>query len=454
LGHLEAKLPAGLLGYVSKVQLCEAAQAEAGNCAAESRIGTVIAAAGAGPDPFNVQGSVYLAHGSDGYPFMLSVVVPAVAGPYDLGNVVVPVWLQVNSDGSITAVSGSLPSILDGIPLDIRSITVTVDRPGFMSNPTSCNPLSLTGQATSLSGTLAALSAPFQATGCSSLPFTPSFTAATQGSTSKLDGASLTVRVSQPAGQANIHYVRVQLPKSLPSRLTTLQQACTEAKFAANPAGCPPGSVVGTATAYTAMLPTPLTGPAILVSHGGRAFPDLDVLLQGDGVTIDLVGNTDIKNNVTTSTFQNVPDAPISGFELTLPEDPYSALGANGNLCEQKLLIPTTITGQNGIVVNQTTKIAVTSCPKPKPTIMITETKAKAASLLVTVKTNRTGLLYLSGIGVVPKTATSLRAGTHRIALPFTPVGRSLANHHRRLELRTRLIVASQAVAKTTSVKL
>jgi hypothetical protein len=455
LGRIEAKLPPGLLGYVSKVQLCEPAQAEAGTCASESRVGTVSTTAGAGGDPLTVEGSVYLAHGSDGYPFMLSVVVPAVAGPYDLGDVVVPVWLQVNSDGSITAVSGSLPSILDGIPLDIRSITMTLDRPGFMSNPTGCNPLSLTGQATSLSGTLAALSAPFQATGCSSLPFTPSFTVATQGSTSKLDGASLTVRVSQPAGEANIRYVRVQLPKSLPSRLTTLQQACTEAKFAANPAGCPPGSVVGTATAYTPMLLTPLSGPAILVSHGGRAFPDLDVLLQGDGVTIDLVGNTDIKNGVTTSTFASVPDAPISGFELNLPEGPYSALGANGNLCQQTLTMPTTITAQNNTSIQQNTPINITSCPTSKPSIKIVKTKAKIASLIVVVHTTAAGAIHITGAGLRPKTKINAKAGGTAIDLPLTSVGRTMRIERAQLKLRVSLTVGKQiVVAKTTSVKL
>jgi hypothetical protein len=452
LGRIDATLPQGLLGYVSKVSLCEPSHATAGTCPAASRIGSVVTSAGAGSEPLSVTGSVYLARGMNGYPFMLSVVVPAVAGPYDLGDVVVPVWLQVNSDGSITAVSGSLPSILDGIPLDIRSIRVTVDRPGFMSNPTSCSPLSLTGQATSLAETVAGLSAPFQATGCSSLPFTPSLTAATQGSTSKLDGASLTVHVSQPAGQANIHYVRVQLPKSLPSRLTTLQQACTEAKFAANPAGCPPGSVVGTATAYTPMLPTPLSGPAILVSHGGLAFPDLDVILQGDGVTIDLVGNTNIKNNVTTSTFAAVPDAPISGFELNLPEGPYSALGANGNLCEQTLTMPTTIVGQNGVSVTQNTRIGVSGCPAVKVAVKKAEIKL-GEKLVLTVKTSAAGRVTISGGGVRAMNGR-LTAGMHQLAVALSAEGRIARRHRQKIRLRVGLQAARQAVTITTSVTL
>jgi hypothetical protein len=368
LGQIDATLPSGLLGYVAKVPLCESSTALAGGCGPESRIGTVTTSAGAGPDPLNVQGPVYLARGSNGYPFMLSVVVPAVAGPYDLGNVVVPVWLQVNSDGSITAVSGPLPSILDGIPLDIRAVTMTLDRPGFMFNPTSCAPLAMTGSITSLAGAVAGISAPFQAAGCASLPFAPAFTVATAGKTSKANGASLTVRVAQKPGEADIQSVHVELPKQLPSRLSTLNKACTEAQFNANPAGCPKGSIVGTAIALTPTLSARLSGPAILVSHGGAAFPDLEIVLQGEGVTVVLDGKTNIKHGVTSSTFESVPDVPISGFELTLPEGPYSLLTPNATLCTSKLLMPTTILGHNGSTVKQNTRIAVTSCPKTKAT--------------------------------------------------------------------------------------
>ena len=365
-GQLDAKLPPGVLAYVSRVPLCEALAAGAGACPADSRIGTVSTSAGAGPDPLTVQGSVYLARGSNGYPFMLSVVVPAVAGPYDLGNVLVPVWLQVNSDGSITAVSGPLPSILDGIPLDIRAVTLAIHRPGFVVNPTSCAPLSLSGTASSLSGTFAQLSASFQATGCTSLPFAPSFTVATSASTSRARGASLTVRVAQRPGEAALRSVHVQLPKQLPSRLTTLRRACLAKTFEANPATCPPGSNVGTATAVTPLLSSALRGPAILVSRGNAAFPDLEIILQGEGVTVLLNGQTDIKKSITSSTFASLPDVPISGFQLTLPEGPFALLSANRTLCTSRLLMPTTIVAQSGVVLKRATRIAVTGCPAAK----------------------------------------------------------------------------------------
>jgi hypothetical protein len=432
LGQITAHLPAGLLGYVSQVPLCDPAAAAAGACPASSRVGVVSTTAGAGSDPLTVFGTVYLAQGTGGYPFALSVVVPAVAGPYDLGNVVVLVNLQVNSDGSITAVSGPLPSILDGIPLDIRSVTLTTDRPGFTVLPTNCTPLSMGGTATSLSGSVAPLSAPFQASGCGSLPFAPSFTVATQGSTSRANGASLTVRIAQKPGEANIHSVHVELPAQLPSRLTTLQKACTAAQFNSNPAGCPPGSVVGTATAITPTLSSPLTGPAILVSHGGAAFPDLEIILQGEGVTVILDGQTDIKKGVTSSTFASAPDVPLSGFELTLPQGPYSLLAPYGTLCTSKLLMPTTIVGQNGVVVKQSTRIAVSGCPKVK----VISAKVKGTTASLTVRVPAAGRLVVSGSGLKHAGMTVRRAGNVTVQVGLSRAGLASLHRHHRLKVR------------------
>jgi hypothetical protein len=169
--------------------------------------------------------------------------------------------------------------------------------------------------------------------------------------------------------------VKVDLPKQLPSRLTTLQQACTDAQFEANPAGCPAASRVGQATAITPILPVPITGPAYFVSHGGAKFPELIIVLQGYGITIDLHGETFIsKAGITSSTFHTVPDQPVTSFELNLPQGKYSALAANGSLCTGTLKMPTLFTAQNGTVIKQTTPIGVTGCPKHK-----TKHKAKKA---------------------------------------------------------------------------
>jgi hypothetical protein len=374
IAGLSTTLPVGLLAAISHVSLCPEPLAAQGNCPEASRIGTVHAAAGSGPEPLWETGSAYLTGPYNGAPFGLSVVVPAVAGPFNLGNVVVQAAIHINpTTAAVTVISNPFPQLVDGIPLRMKTVNITLDRPGFTLNPTSCTPKAITGTVTSAQGTTMAVSSPFDVGGCQNLPFKPSLSASTQGTTSKAAGASLTVKVTSAPGQANIAKVDLQLPKQLPSRLTTLQKACTEAQFNTNPAGCPEASDIGTAKAVTPILSAPLTGPAYLVSHGGAAFPDVEFVLQGEnGVQIVLDGGTQIKNGVTYSKFESVPDTPISSFETVLPEGPHSVLStdiptsAKNSLCGQALTIPTTITGQNGAVFTQTTKIAVTGCAKVK----------------------------------------------------------------------------------------
>jgi hypothetical protein len=376
LQSVQLKMPPGLLGTLSTVKLCGEPQADQGTCGAESLIGETIVSVGLGGNPYSVTGGkVYITGPYDGAPYGLSIVNPAKAGPFDLGNVVVRAKIEVDPTTAALTIttdpSGpyAIPHILDGIPLEIKHVNVTINRPDFTFNPTNCSPLAIGGSLGSSEGSSAALAVPFQITNCAVLAFKPSLTASTTGKTSKLDGASLTVKLGYPAGpyDANIARVKVELPKALPSRLPTLQKACPAATFEANPAGCPAASIIGHATASTPVLPVPLTGPAYFVSHGGEAFPSLIIVLQGYGATVDLVGSTFIsKAGVTSSTFKTIPDVPVGSFELTLPQGPFSALAANVNLCKSKLAMPTEFVGQNGVVLHQSTKIAVTSCPKVK----------------------------------------------------------------------------------------
>jgi hypothetical protein len=401
LGGITVNTPPGLLGAVAHLGLCGEAQANAGACGPDSEIGDVTVAAGPGPDPFWITGGhAYLTGPYAGAPFGLSVVVPAVAGPFDLGQEVVRARIEIDPlTAALTIVGDPLPTQKDGIPFQVKTVNVNVNRSQFVFNATSCEGQSIGANVSSVQGTNANVSWPYQPVNCANLPFKPSFKVSTSGRTSKANGASLDVKVAERPGEANIHKVAVQLPLALPSRLTTIQKACTEAQFAANPAGCPPASVVGVATARTPILDAPLSGPAYLVSHGGAAFPDLVILLQGNerggDVHIELVGHTDIKKGITYSKFETVPDTPVSTFELSLPEGPHSALTANGSLCAATktvtvhkrvavrrngqvkhvlhpvrkrivtpLAMPTTITGQNGAVIRQVTKIAVTGCPR------------------------------------------------------------------------------------------
>ncbi len=401
ISRLQFKTPEGLLGMISGVPLCGEPQAAQGTCPAASQIGHTVVEAGAGPYPLVVPqpgappAPIYLTGSYEGAPFGLSIVTPVIAGPFNLGTIVTRASIAVNpSTAQITVTTDPLTTIVDGIPTDLRTIDAVIDRPDFMFNPTNCKPMSFSGRASSAEGASAPLSSPFQVGSCRSLAFAPNFKVSTSGKTSKADGASLDAKVIYPTGplganqassQSNIASVKVDLPKQLPSRLTTLQKACVAATFETNPARCPAASVIGIVRVNTPVLPVPppgtdanLTGPVYFVSHGGEAFPALEVVLQGDGVRVDLVASTFIsKAGITSSTFKSTPDVPFSSFELYLPEGKYSALAANGNLCKSKLTMPTAFTAQNGAVIHQSTPITVTGCPKIKKA---TKKKAKKAT--------------------------------------------------------------------------
>jgi hypothetical protein len=422
LGGLTMNLPPGLLANVASVPLCGEAQANAGTCPQSTQVGTVEAGAGPGPNPLFVPGKIYLTGPYNGGPYGLSVVVPADPGPFNFGLVVVRQSLRIDPlTAAVTDVSDPFPTILDpvgangqttGIPIKLRRIDFDIDRPGFTFNPTSCAKLQVGGAITSIHGATSSLADPFQVTNCQSLKFQPKFAVSTSGKTSKADGASLTATVTEPAGapgsEANIGKVKVELPSALPSRLTTLQKACTAKQFESNPAGCPAESVIGHAVVHTPILPAALEGPAYFVSNGSEAFPNLIIVLQGDNVTIHLVGDTLIKNGVTSTTFKAVPDTPFETFSLTLPEGKYSALAANANLCKPTvsktvkkqvrvqvkgklrtvtrkvkeqvaapLQMPNEFIGQNGAEIHQVTPIAVTGCPKTKPAVKKKQKRSK-----------------------------------------------------------------------------
>jgi hypothetical protein len=214
-------------------------------------------------------------------------------------------------------------------------------------------------------------SAPFRVTACQALAFRPTLQGIASSKTSRVNGASVRFRLTFPnaplGSEANVAKVKVELPKRLPARLTTLQKACTEGTFEANPASCPAASVVARATAVTPILPVPLTGPAYFVSHGGAKYPELITVLQGYGVTIDLHAETFIsKKGITTGTFSSVPDDPVSSFELQFPQGPHSAFTTEGSLCSGKLTVPTIFTAQDGAVIHQGVRIKVTGCPRKK----------------------------------------------------------------------------------------
>jgi hypothetical protein len=410
-------LPVGLTANLTGVPQCpeadvQAARAKTGmeeeqdpSCPEASLIGHSLVGTGVGAILDYVPGKLYLSGPFHGDPLSVVSITSAVVGPFDLGTVVVRFALHIDPYTAQVSIdptgSEPIPTIIDGIVTHVRDIQVSIDRSDFTINPTACEPRPISSTLTSSFGAAANTSTPLHAEACNELAFKPTFKASTSGRTSRADGASLSVKLTMPVKlgtQANIREVKVELPKQLPSRLTTLQKACTEAQFNANPAGCPPGSFIGHARADTPILPVPLEGPAIFVSHGGEAFPSLVLALQGYGFTIDIVGATYISpQGVTSTTFKTIPDEPVGDFQITIPQGEYSALTANTNLCSltrvvhvkkkeirdvrgkrrrvtvraskriaAKLLMPTLFIAQNGAKLKQDTKIEITGCPQVK----------------------------------------------------------------------------------------
>ena len=376
LSTVSMHLPEGVAALLSNVTLCGEEEADTDTCPGGSLIGEATAMAGLGPDPYvQTGGKVYITGPYGGAPFGLEIVTPADAGPFDLGYVTVRSRLYINeNDASVTIDSEPLPTELRGIPLQLKRVLVSVNHPAFEFNPTSCAPMAITGTLTGAEGGIAGVFDPFEAEGCQDLPFSPVLSASAAGHDSKADGTTFKVTVTSGGtdasgvAQAGIAKVDLQLPKQLSSRLPTLQKACTEQAFDSNPASCDEGSVIGYATIHTPVLKNPLSGPAYLVSRGSAAFPDVEFVLQGEGIKLVLDGKTQIKNQITYSKFESTPDAPFTTFETVLPAGPHGVLTPNVaekkhfDLCGETLLMPTTIVAQNGATIQHNTKITIEGC--------------------------------------------------------------------------------------------
>jgi hypothetical protein len=363
-------MPPGLAAILASVTPCPEPQAANDQCGPNSLIGHSTASSGLGSDPVTLGGDVYLTGPYKGAPFGLLAVTHAIAGPFNLGAVPVRSTININPyTAAVTVASDPLPQFVKGVPSQIKVLNVTIDRPGFEFNPTNCTPKSVSGTLGGYQGAAAPVSSGYAVANCASLPFTPKLTASAGGHGSKVNGVGFNVTLTSAGlGQAGIEKVFLTIPKILPSRLTTIQKACVDKVFEANPAACDEGSLIGKATIHTPVFKNPLTGPAYLVSHGNAAFPDVEFVLQGEGVTIILDGKTDIKKGVTYSRFESSPDAPFTSFETSLPPGPHSALtinteeGKNYNICSKTVTLPTVLTGQNGVVINQTNKVAIVGC--------------------------------------------------------------------------------------------
>jgi hypothetical protein len=435
LSALHTVLPAGLVGAIPSLTPCPEPEAQAGSCPSSSLIGSASATVGAGGEPYPFSGPVYFTGPTGGAPFGLSIPIEAAAGPFDLGRVVTRAEVDVETYSGRVTVTSTLPRIVGGVPLRLRSLTVTVNRAKFLTSPTSCGPLATESALSSTFGASAPAASPFQVGDCGALAFKPVLTASATAQTSRASGASLTVKITQPAHEANLHSVLVQLPAELPSRFATLQKACTQALAATGLLHCNKESLVGSAVVTTPVLPGVLKGPAYLVAQGGGSFPDLELLLEGDGVKVILVGTTDIKNGITTSDFPAIPDVPVSSFALTLPAGPYSALSGYGNFCRKGgLRMPTTIAAQNGLQIKQNTPISVLRCG-----VQILSHRLRGNDLVVRLRTFAAGRVSLGGKDLHTVYVKLKGARTITIKVPISHAGLArLAHHRRKLSIRLR----------------
>lgn len=334
LGKMTVRLPRGLLGRIADVELCGAADAAAGTCSETSRVGRVVAGAGAGPLPFYLSGGrVYVTGPYRGAPFGLSVVVPAVAGPFDLGVVVVRAAIHVDRRTAALRVdTDPLPTLLEGIPLQLRDVRVAVDRPGFMVSPTSCAEKRVRAVLTSIAARVVGTSDRFQAADCRRLPFHPRLRLRVGGPGRTRRGVStpLTAVLTQQPGEAGIRRVSVTLPDVLNARLEVVEDACTVAEF---DAGDCDEARIGTAVAETPLLRNPLRGNAYLVRTRPRGLPDLIIALRGQ-VDFDLVGTVSVPGGrLLRATFASVPDVPLRRFELRLVAGRRGVVGVAADLC-------------------------------------------------------------------------------------------------------------------------
>jgi hypothetical protein len=353
LADLDVTLAPGLLAKLAGIPYCPdaalaqipteegtgAAQLANPSCPAASQLGTVIAGAGAGPTPFFAQtGKAYLAGPYKGAPLSLAAVTPALAGPFDLGNVVVRNALRVDPEtAQAEAVSDPLPRVLHGIPLDLRDVRVILDRNQFTLNPTSCDPMSIDAVIGGTEGASASLADRFQVGECGRLAFKPKLSLRLVGRTTRAGHPALKAVLKMPGGGANIARAQVTLPPSEFIDNAHFNNVCTRVQFAAGNGGgegCPKGSVYGYARAYSPLLDQPLAGPVYLRTNPQHELPDIVASLGGQ-IHVDLAGRVDSFHGGIRTTFESVPDAPVSKFVLQMKGGKKSLIENSENLCKR-----------------------------------------------------------------------------------------------------------------------
>jgi hypothetical protein len=375
LAALNVTAPPGLAATLAGVPYCpESALAAAAapdssgvaesaspSCPAASQIGIASAGAGAGAHPVYLPGRVYLAGPYKGAPLSLAVITPAVSGPYDLGNVVVRAALHIDpTSGRITAVSDPLPQIVAGIPLRLRYLMVNLNRPGFTINPTNCDPFAVNAEVFGDQGAMASPATPFQIADCRDLGFGPKLSLGLSGGVNRRGHPAIHAHLRAPEGDANISRVEVTLPSTSLLDQANIASPCTRPQLAAN--ACPDSTRIGTAVADSPLLANPLSGPVYLVTSSHR-LPDILVALHGQ-VDITLRARVDQSGHGLRTTFENVPDLPVTDFRLDLEGGPKKGLIINSvSMCGAKSRATVRMVGQNNGRDNSAVPLSA-KCPK------------------------------------------------------------------------------------------
>jgi len=344
LSSLDVTLPKGLAASLRGVPYCPVDQVGP-SCPAASQIGIVTAAVGAGEAPLYVGGKAYLSGPYKGAPLSLVFAIPAVAGPLDLGNVVIRAALRINPEtAQVTIQSDPIPQILKGVPLRIRSIAVRIDRPHFTRNPTGCEPSAVDATATGASGAVSSPSDRFQAEGCAALGFQPRLSLRFSGPTHRSAHPKVRAVLATREGDSNLRRLALTLPGTEFLDNAHIQTICTRARYTAH--DCPAGSVYGYAKAWSPLLDEPLQGPVYLRSSNHQ-LPDLVASLDGQ-IHVDLVGRIDSAHSRLRGSFEMLPDAPVSKFELTLQGGRKGLLANNTDLCKARPRARALLRAQSG----------------------------------------------------------------------------------------------------------
>jgi hypothetical protein len=341
IATIEATLPPGLIGSLAGLSYCPdpaLAAAKSGidekrspSCPTSSEIGTVTVGVGAGAAPHYIQGRAYLSGPYEGAPLSAALIVPAVAGPFDLGTMVSRGSVHVDPETtSLHVAFDPIPSLLQGIPLDVRSVALRLDRSDFSLNPTSCDPMEIIATAISPAGSPASLTSPFQVGGCRRLPFKPRFALGLSGGAGRGQHPALRATLISRPTEANLAGVAFTLPSSEFFDLEHVKAICGRDQFAAS--RCPPGSIYGHATVTTPLSAAPLTGPVYLRSSGDL-LPDLVVDLSGS-IRLTLVGHVDSEHGGIRTSFPRIPDIPVSKFVLSMLGGKKGLLENGDDLCK------------------------------------------------------------------------------------------------------------------------